>query len=116
MHVFLLESYNIDESSVSVSGLSSGAFFAVQFHVAFSSTIVGAGIIAGGPFFCAQDDLAVALSSCTEDPELISVPELVTITYNTALTDTIDAPVNMASDRVFVFAGTLDTVVNSGWY
>jgi len=37
---------NIEE--ISVSGISSGGFFAVQFHVAFSSTIMGAGIIAGG--------------------------------------------------------------------
>jgi len=31
-----------------VSGLSSVGFMAVQFHVAFSGTIVGAGITAGG--------------------------------------------------------------------
>ena len=33
---------------MSVSGLSSGAYFAVQFHVAFSSSIMGVGAVAGG--------------------------------------------------------------------
>ena len=40
-----LGTYNI--STISVSGLSSGAYMAVQVHVAFSSIINGAGIFAG---------------------------------------------------------------------
>jgi len=43
---------NIKQSSV--SGLSSGAFMAVQIEVAHASDIVGAGIVAGGPFACAE--------------------------------------------------------------
>lgn len=38
----------MDRDKLTVSGLSSGAYFAVQFHVAFSSVIKGAGVIAGG--------------------------------------------------------------------
>lgn len=34
---------------------------AVQMHVAFSSIIKGAAIIAGGPFWCANDNVEVAL-------------------------------------------------------
>lgn len=37
-----------------VLGISSGGFSAVQYHVAFSSEVSGAGIFAAGPFFCAQ--------------------------------------------------------------
>ena len=37
----------------SVSGISSGAFMAVQMGVAFSKDIVGLGAIAGGPYYCA---------------------------------------------------------------
>ena len=40
--------YRIDKSKISISGISSGAFFAVQFHVAFSRDIMGVGVIAGG--------------------------------------------------------------------
>jgi predicted peptidase len=43
-----LGTYNIDRSKISVSGISSGAYFAVQFHVAFSSNIMGVGVFAGG--------------------------------------------------------------------
>ena len=38
----------MDKQKLSVSGLSSGGFFAVQFHVAFSKSIMGAGVVAGG--------------------------------------------------------------------
>ena len=33
---------------------------AVQHHVAFSSLVSGAGVVAGGPFFCAQAKLPIA--------------------------------------------------------
>lgn len=46
----IAETYLVDSSAISVSGLSSGAYFAVQFHVAFSGTINGAGIVAGGTY------------------------------------------------------------------
>jgi poly(3-hydroxybutyrate) depolymerase len=40
--------------ATSVSGLSSGAYMAGQIEVAHSKDIVGAGIVAGGPFACAE--------------------------------------------------------------
>ena len=42
-----LPSYNVDISQTSVSGLSSGGFMAVQFEVAFSSTLRGAHAVGG---------------------------------------------------------------------
>src|SRR5437764_2228123 len=48
-----LPSYGVDLAQTSVSGLSSGGFKTTQFHVAFSSTLMGAGVVAGGPFYCA---------------------------------------------------------------
>ena len=38
----------------SVSGLSSGAYMAGQIEVAHAKDIVGAGIVAGGPYACAE--------------------------------------------------------------
>lgn len=67
-----------------------------------------------GPFFCAQDKVTIALSSCTVKPDGISVSKLVAITHATALTHTIDNPNNMQNDRVFIFSGTLDTVIVPG--
>lgn len=89
----------IDPSRVTVSGISSGAFMAVQLHVAYSKTFAGVGVLgawaacgrrggrergfphvrarrlvvtralasnraAGGPYWCAQDLIPVALTSC----------------------------------------------------
>ena len=37
----------MDKTKISVSGLSAGGAMATQFHVIYSSEIMGAGIIAG---------------------------------------------------------------------
>ena len=49
----------LDQSSV--SGLSSGAYMAGQFQLANASIIVGAAIIAGGPYGCAESLYADAM-------------------------------------------------------
>nr|WP_318289937.1 hypothetical protein [Paraburkholderia sp. BL8N3] len=53
LHAAPLHGYGADATHTSVSGLSSGAFMAAQFDVAWSKHLVGAGIVAGGPFYCA---------------------------------------------------------------
>lgn len=47
-------------------------------------------------------------------PELISVPELVTVTRAAAICLTIDDPSNMKNHKVFLFSGTNDTEVVPG--
>ena len=49
-----LPAYGVEGCNHSVSGLSSGAFLTVQLHLAHSSRFAGAGIIAGGPYRCAE--------------------------------------------------------------
>src|ERR1700730_878877 len=51
-----LRGYNAAIGETSISGISSGAFMAVQFATAWSSVIKGVGVIAGGPFWCAKAD------------------------------------------------------------
>lgn len=46
-------SLTVDPSGISVSGLSSGGWMANQFHIAFSAKVMGAGILAAGPYRCA---------------------------------------------------------------
>lgn len=48
------------------------------------------------------------------DPELISVTELVTITYNTASMDFISSPKHLADSKVYIFSGSEDTIVHQG--
>ncbi len=51
-----LAAYGADPKQTTVSGLSSGAFMAVQLQVAYSGSIVGSGAVAGGPSYCAGDN------------------------------------------------------------
>ena len=97
-----------------VSGLSSGGFMAVQHHVAFSKSVSAVGVLAGGPYWCSNANLAIALSSCSKAPALIDVDELVTITHTTAASGTIDLPLHLIVDRAWLFSGTQDTTVHSG--
>lgn len=45
---FSIDSFNVDRTQVTVSGMSSGACMATQLHVILSSKIMGAGLVAGG--------------------------------------------------------------------
>jgi len=102
-------------TNITVSGLSGGAFFAVQFHVAFSARVQGVGVLAGGPYYCALNNIEVALGRCMRFPDDINVSELVTVTRSTyATTHTIDNPDNLLDDQVWVLSALQDTVVETG--
>ena len=121
--------YNIDTSQTTVSGLSSGglhlfyfvfvfltissACMATQYHVAHSSQIRGAAIIAGCAYYCANANLPTALL-CMDGAAV--VPELVAATNYAALTLSIDSPSHMKDDLVWLFSGTSDSVVNSSTF
>ncbi|WP_338769108.1 PHB depolymerase family esterase [Massilia sp. METH4] len=105
---------------LSVSGLSSGAYMAVQFGVAYSASVVGAGIIAGGPYSCSRGNLsrAMMVCSCTTgtpwcavSPGGTNVPALVRLTGTHAERGRIDATSHLARHRVWLFSGLLDSVV-----
>mmetsp|Transcript_36359 Transcript_36359/g.55832 ORF Transcript_36359/g.55832 Transcript_36359/m.55832 type:complete len:85 (-) Transcript_36359:556-810(-) len=66
-----LPALNAAADKSTVSGLSSGGFMAVQLHVAYSDVFKGAGIFAGGPFYCAQDKEMTALTTCMSSPMMI---------------------------------------------
>ena len=51
-----LHAYSLDLSQTTVSGISSGAFMAVQFGTAHAATVSGVAATAGGPYFCAGCD------------------------------------------------------------
>ncbi|WP_232364957.1 hypothetical protein [Salinimonas marina] len=61
--------------AITVSGLSSGGYMANQFHLAYSDRVDGAAIISAGPFYCAQNDITVALGAVSIRPPtpLISI-------------------------------------------
>lgn len=109
-----LETYNVDRSKISTSGVSSGAAMATQLHVAYSSTIMGAGLVAGAPYYCAQGSSLTATGACMSNPSQIDVQDLITQTNRYADNAQIDSTANLLNSRVFVFAGTLDSTVDPG--
>ncbi|RRD56634.1 hypothetical protein EII20_10180 [Comamonadaceae bacterium OH2545_COT-014] len=110
-----LPSLRIDPAQTSVSGVSSGGYMAVQLHVAYSATFKkGAGVIAAGPFHCAQGAVAHALGRCMTNPSAIPVAQLVRATRDWSASGHLDATAHLASSRVYLFSGAQDSVVKPG--
>jgi Esterase PHB depolymerase len=104
--------YAADPRQTSVSGLSSGAFMAVQLQVAYSATIVGAGVIAGGPYGCAEGNLWFTGICMGQVPAM--APDASTIVgaaKGFAISRVIDSLANLKKRRIYVFSGTQDSVV-----
>ena len=110
-----LPQLNVDTTQTTVSGLSAGGYMAVQLHVAYSATFKkGAGVVAGGPFYCAQGSVATATGACMASPASISVSSLVTNTNNWASQGLIDPVANLQSSKLYLFSGSVDSVVKTG--
>ncbi|MCA1939711.1 MAG: hypothetical protein LDL26_01810 [Caenispirillum bisanense] len=125
-----LPSFTVDWSQVSVSGLSSGAFMAVQVQTAHSADIMGAGIFAGGPYGCARGNLTLAtlseaITSCVNIEQVSWTPvsgkgsylrppvvkDLVAGTRDLARSGAIDPVSGLADDKVYLFSGKADHTV-----
>jgi hypothetical protein len=104
-----------ERPAVTVSGVSAGGHMAHQLHIAYSDLFSGAGIAAAGPFGCAQGSLATAMGRCMASLEgELPVAELAA-EIRAASQDGRLAPAgNLVDDRVWLFRGTLDTVVAAG--
>ena len=110
-----LPALKIDKTQTTVSGLSSGGFMAVQLHVAYSATFAkGAGVVAGGPFYCAEGSVVNATGRCMASPAGIPTSTLVSTTNTWASQGTIDPVANLQGSKVYLFSGTLDSVVKTG--
>lgn len=118
----------LDPEQISLSGISSGAYMAQQFHVAHSAHIIGVGLVAGGPYRCAAgvyppyswldlSGLYAATSKCSNtNPFWIfqGPPDIEfsrSETSNASVTRAIDDPRNMHGDRVWLLTGGADNTV-----
>jgi poly(3-hydroxybutyrate) depolymerase len=111
----------------SVSGLSSGAYMAGQIEVAHSKDIVGAGIVAGGPFACAEtasgqlfpywpivvwQNATQAANACMKDSWGAPDAEKLAKRANELAEDgKIDELSGLADDKVYLFSGNEDQTV-----
>ena len=99
---------------VTVSGISSGGYMAVQFHVAHSTSVDGAGVLAGGPYECAEGSVWQALANCMEPDAGHPVPSTdasVARVVEDAAAGRIDPPAGLAADRVWLLSGGQDHTV-----
>lgn len=102
-----LQAYNVDPASVSVSGVSSGGFMAVQLGIAYSSVFTrGFGVFAGGPYDCARNQKYTA---CMKN----SVPDITAPQANMRRWSGagIDPLQNLAQRRIFMWVGAKDKIV-----
>ena len=118
-----LPALGADISQTSVSGLSSGAFMASQFSVAYSSIVVGAGLVAGGPYYCAGFPgsflfipyLVNALGSCMNPAAADAPPPQAAQSWNAANSfaqaSLIDPTAQLKRQRIYLFSGTSDQTV-----
>jgi len=107
-----LPQLGVDPAQVSVSGLSSGGYMAVQMHVAYSATFTkGAGVVAGGPFYCAEGSIVNATGRCMSHLTSIPVDRLEATTRTWAGSGQIDPVANLTNSRVYLFSGTQDNTV-----
>lgn len=123
-----LPALGIDASRITVSGLSSGAYMAAQFEVAYSATVAGAGIVAGGPYACSQGSVNFAATRCSCPlyaepggetlaallcrPWTPAVLEVLSKRQTQANRPYIDPPEHLRRHRIWMFSGGKDRTVD----
>ncbi len=129
-HADELPALKADLSQTSVSGLSSGGYMAGQFQVAYSKTVIGAAVIAAGPFGCAQSagaeafpyfpaalalNVAQAESGCMSNNlsafGVLDSQRLVELAKSLAEAGKIDPLSNLQRSKVYLYSGANDRTV-----
>lgn len=105
---------HLDKARVSISGVSSGAFMAVQMHLAYSSVIKGVGSVAGGIWECAKGDSARAQNVCMQSPTQIVVKEHLDLASRRASQSEIEPLSGVRDSRVYIFASQNDMIIRPG--
>ena len=102
---------DINPSTITISGLSSGGYMAGQFHIAHSKHIKAVGIFSAGPYYCSRGEVKRALEDCTVKPENLDNRYLLEKSVEFQQLDLIDNLSNIRNQNVFIFSGLLDTRV-----
>ncbi len=116
-----LPALGADLSQTSASGVSSGGFMTAQLNTAYSGSFIGAGIIAGGPFYCAGSIEGVsfwqnALTTCMVPLGTSNAPNA-ELAFKKAQQFTkegkIDDVANLKKQRIYIFSGSRDITVKT---
>lgn len=97
------------QTGVSASGVSSGGFMALQYGVAFSSSVAGVGVVAGGPYNCARVTFGWVIGCMKGSP---SGAAAFAAAQAFARSGDIDPVQNLRSQRVYIFSGLEDPLVS----
>jgi poly(3-hydroxybutyrate) depolymerase len=103
-----LPALGADPTKTSTSGLSSGAFMALQYDVAFSASTIGVGVVAGGPYNCFGvngGDIHTCMQGAPKGAASYAAAQGFA---NLRQIDSID---HLASQKIYMFSGTNDLVV-----
>jgi len=98
------------QARISVSGVSSGAYMAVQAHVAFADKVGGIAAVAGGPYHCANGDVQLALARCLTG-EGLDVQPMIEFARAAAVDGRNAAVEQVSADRIWIFHSPADAVV-----
>ena len=100
-------------TTITVSGASSGATMATQLHFAFSNEISGCAVLAGPPYYCAGGLLTAA--ACMSGPVTsVSIPTLERKLRAYEKDGSIDSLNNIKGDPVYIFTGKYDPIALPG--
>lgn len=106
-----LPALKIEQNSTTVSGISSGAFMAVQLQVALSGRFSGAGSVAGGIYDCARGSAAKAQMICMMLPGTLVTNDYVERAKRRAEAGEIDSLENLKRARFYLFHSEADATV-----
>ena len=109
-----LAGYHADTKALTVSGLSSGGYMAIQVQVAHSARVAGAAAIAAGPYYCAQGSVWTAYYNCATPGTWSPLPDIATLKAETerfAREGRIDPTSHLAAARVWFLTGAQDRTV-----
>lgn len=106
-----LISSSVFADQITVSGISSGAYMAQQFHTAFSSQVNGVGIVAGGPYFCAKGKVIDALNRCMKTAMGVPTSKDSIAEASKLSGREIDPVSNIKNSKVYAISGKKDDTV-----
>ncbi|RYZ66128.1 MAG: PHB depolymerase [Proteobacteria bacterium] len=101
----------VDPAQVTVSGVSAGGYMAAQLQVAYSSTFKGLGMVAGGPWNCANGSAWTATGRCMKTAGDINTNGLLQDLKEAEARNKVDAISNLSAARIYILNSANDTVV-----
>jgi poly(3-hydroxybutyrate) depolymerase len=109
-----LRSFKIDAQAVSISGISSGGFMAMNIGVAHSKAFSAVANVAGGVYWCSQGQEDLGKKVCMGKPELIDTQIQISEAMHLSLAGQIDPVSEMKRQKIYMFHSPKDRVILPG--